>query len=554
MNHSFYHESNGEPSPVPNLFEAPVVPPPTSKRPAYRGLDMLLACLAFVMGYLFVCALPFTRNALGAMLVFWGMFALSAIYFLRSGVRISVGAWCIAACALVLSVGLISGGNNTVRFFLSLCLVGLFFCFNYAACGLHGNRVWGEPCFEHIIYAVFAVPFANAGRIFPAFSAKKASGRSASVMRTVGWVAIGLVIAIIPTAIVVALLSYDEQFTALLDRIFSFSFDRVAEWIVDIIFTVPAALLIFGTVYGSWRRKKLCEAGEEHRVRAVRGGFFPKILLCAAVTPILAVYVLFFVSQWSYYVSAFTHVLPEGLTYAAYARGGFFELCWVSGINAVLLFLFQFLMRRREGERGIVPKLYSAVLSLFTLVLIATALSKMVLYIGSYGLTQKRVYASWLMIVFAVAFILVLVKQFVPRMRLALCILVVCLVLFGAIAIPDVDGMIADYNVDAYLDGELNDVDVFALRELGVSATPALLELWDALEAKDEAKEELTVREQNNMVLTRDALSHIYFTYMQDYPEHPMAFHGPTQRAKAALEAHPIKEQLKRPEVTDYYA
>ena len=86
--------------------------------------------------------------------------------------------------------------------------------------------------------------------------------------------------------------------------------------------------------------------GQPEEVSCADLHVLPRALLCAAVTPILAVYVIFFISQWSYYVSAFTNVLPADLTYAAYAREGFFQLCGVSALNAAMLLLFNLLIRK----------------------------------------------------------------------------------------------------------------------------------------------------------------------------------------------------------------
>ncbi|MBQ2806304.1 MAG: DUF4173 domain-containing protein, partial [Clostridia bacterium] len=216
----------------------------------------------------------------------------------------------------------------------------------------------------------------------------------------------------------------------------------------------------------------------------------PRALLCATVTPILAVYVIFFISQWEYYVSAFTGKLPETMTYAKYARNGFFQLCWVCAINAVMLLVFNLLIRRSEQKKDILRSVYTGLISVFTMVLIATALSKMLLYIDSFGLTRKRVYASWLILMLAVFFATVLIWQFVRRIPLCTVLAVTFVVFFAAIVLPNVDAMIAQYNVNAYLSGELETVDVWLLSDCGVSAVPALNDLKTSLESRESPSEE----------------------------------------------------------------
>ena len=284
--------------------------------------------------------------------------------------------------------------------------------------------------------------------------------------------------ALIPTVIVVALLSYDDQFTKLLRE--TVKKIRLWELIRDLILGFGVAIPLFGALYSS-KIKHACAKKEEEELPTSRLGVLPRPLLCAAVTPILLVYVLFFFSQRSYYLSALTHVLPSDLTYAVYARQGFFELCWVCGINAALLLFFNLFIARKEGGKNLLKRVYSAIISVFTLILIVTALSKMILYIDFYGLTQKRVYASWFMCLLAFVFLAVLLRQILPRFPLIPAATIGVLVFWAIIAFPNTDAAIARYNVDAFLQNDLQEMDVDALERLGVSSVPALIELEQTL-------------------------------------------------------------------------
>ena len=202
-------------------------------------------------------------------------------------------------------------------------------------------------------------------------------------------------------------------------------------------------------------------------------GFSP-VTSCTAVFPVLAVYGVFFFSQLEQYVSAFGGELPADIRYADYAREGFFELCTVSLINFILLTATGMFTRRTEKRRAHpAVRFVHALLSGCTLVLIATAVSKMALYIETYGLTPKRVYAAWFMLVLAAVFALVIVKQFVPRLKLIAVSAVVCVGMFAALGLSNVDGIIAEYNVDRYLDGTLQMLHTDTLVNLGDAAVPA---------------------------------------------------------------------------------
>lgn len=72
----------------------------------------------------------------------------------------------------------------------------------------------------------------------------------------------------------------------------------------------------------------------------------PNAMVYAAVTPICILYVLFFVSQFPYFLGGFTGELAEGFTYAEYARKGFFELCAVCCINFAVIGIMSFMAKQ----------------------------------------------------------------------------------------------------------------------------------------------------------------------------------------------------------------
>ena len=118
----------------------------------------------------------------------------------------------------------------------------------------------------------------------------------------------------------------------------------------------------------------------------------------------------FIAVQAKYLFGAFWGALPQGFSYAEYARQGFFELCRVATVNIVILLAANMLSRRQIDENRLLRACNTAV-SVLTLLLLATAASKMGLYIFAYGLTVKRVLVSVFLVWLAVVFIFVIVRQ-----------------------------------------------------------------------------------------------------------------------------------------------
>ena len=291
---------------------------------------------------------------------------------------------------------------------------------------------------------------------------------------------IGLIAAVIPTAIVISLLSYDGRFSELLKNAFSFIIDfDFAEQLAYISFGTVIAMYIFGmyAVNTSNRKPLNCEAMREksERVRVA-----PLLTVAATLLPLAVVYLFFFVSQWDYYLSAFTGKLPEGVVnYAEYARSGFFELCTVSAINLAIITAIALFMKRSGNGEKIFLRIVSALFSVMTLVLIGTALAKMYLYIDRFGLTAKRLLSSWLMIVIALIFVFVIIRSIVKKFPLFVASSIAVVLMCGILVVSDYNSFIADYNVDRYISGKTEVIDVTALIKADTPAIPAITRLME---------------------------------------------------------------------------
>ena len=170
------------------------------------------------------------------------------------------------------------------------------------------------------------------------------------------------------------------------------------------------------------------------------------LVFYTAAAPILILYVMFFVSQASYFLSAFMGKLPEEFSYAEYARKGFFELCWIVVINLGIMMIMNLHSKNSGKEKTGVLKAYNIIFCIFTLILIATAVSKMVMYIDAYGLTVLRVYTTWFMLLCAFIFLVIFIKQFRPGMHMSKWISVGFTLMFAVLCFSRAEALIVKYN------------------------------------------------------------------------------------------------------------
>lgn len=161
-----------------------------------------------------------------------------------------------------------------------------------------------------------------------------------------------------------------------------------------------------------------------------------------------------------------------GLTYADYARGGFFQTVAVVAITVATLAVARSAARERPPRRALRGS--SVLLTIGTLCLVASSIVKLVIYTDRFGLTMLRLYTM----IFAVWLGGVAVLTCVALIRGGgrwLASVLVASVAIGVIGMNGVDpeALVARHNIDRARRG--GDLDVGYLTTLSLDARPAIL-------------------------------------------------------------------------------
>ncbi len=446
----------------------------------FTTYDAVFAWFSYIASYVFCLVFPVSVTPFGGMLFLITLFLFAFIFLKIKGHKLPAISSLAGVSAMVLSTSLVLSSNSFIHFFAYIYCLGAFCYFIYTAMGNTNKKGFSNYLIADWAEAMFISPFSSLKKpqmVHAMFSGKRKG--SLNVIKKLG---IGLGIAVVPTTIAFALLSYDERFTSLAGNIFNFEEIDIFTHVFCFLCAIPLGMFMF-SLYLSSDEKKVSGKFSEEKMEKFDGKMkmASLITVLAAVVPLLAVYVLFFVSQRQYYVSAFTGVLPQNFSYAEYAREGFFQLCAVSVINLVIIALV-ILFTKKSKASSVMLKILTVIFSVFTLVLISTAIAKLVMYINIYGLTQKRFYAAWFMLVLALVFIAVAISRFVPKISILAVSSAVLVASFTVLALCNADRMIAKYNVDRYINGTISTVDVMAMEELGDAATPELIKLAEYMD------------------------------------------------------------------------
>lgn len=107
----------------------------------------------------------------------------------------------------------------------------------------------------------------------------------------------------------------------------------------------------------------------------------------------------FVVVQVRYFFGGSAHVqATTGLTYAEYARRGFFELVCVASLALPLLLAAHHLLRREDAAARAVFRALAGVQIILLFVIMSSAVARMRLYQSEYGLTELRLYTTAFML------------------------------------------------------------------------------------------------------------------------------------------------------------
>jgi hypothetical protein len=206
-----------------------------------------------------------------------------------------------------------------------------------------------------------------------------------------------------------------------------------------------------------------------------------------------ALFLAFVLVQLTVLFGGRDHVLrTAGLTYAEYARQGFWQLLAAGALTLAVIAAATLVAGARSRRDARLLRVLLGVLCALAIVVVLSALHRLRLYEDAFGLTRARLAAEgsalWLGALFAVliaAGITGRVRRQLPRVVLAGTAAALI-----AFTLANPDGLIASKNVERWRDtGRL---DVAYLQTLSADAAPALDALPSAL--RDEALAPLAAR------------------------------------------------------------
>ncbi len=231
-----------------------------------------------------------------------------------------------------------------------------------------------------VLRAAFVKPFSAIDKYFHAYA--NTLGGSGSASKRHGWIgfAIGLPLMIVVLAL---LAGADAGMNRLLGKWIENL--NIWEWVWRLVVVFFASMLFYSLFYNLTWGKQDADLLPVRRNWKLAG---PGVVIAL----LLAAYALFTYVQFTY---LFSNTLPIDLTYSKYARDGFGQFVAITLINFTLLGV-----SLTKSEPGRAIKVLQTLLIAASGVILASSCWRMLLYMGAYGLTIRRVLPLWLMVYF----------------------------------------------------------------------------------------------------------------------------------------------------------
>ncbi|GIW52316.1 MAG: hypothetical protein KatS3mg081_1671 [Gemmatimonadales bacterium] len=428
--------------------------------------------LAFGVGAALLGDLLFQDSGLGLNLFLWlaPVLAAGLGFYYRSGGRDRRLPW-IVALMLFFVWCLAWRASPFLRFWnVAAIIAAAILAVTALRCRL--GQAWLP---DYVKGAVHLAARIGLGAI-EAAAAVWSGGSESAIASRVRKVGVGLVLAV-PLFVVFAslLAEADPLFEKFLDGIFS--------WQPSEFLDHAALILVLGWIALGWLRLMVAPPGPagggQWRLPIALGPIEVGIPL-----GVLALLLAAFVGLQSRYLFGGEAVLrSSGLTYAEFARRGFFELVTVAALVVPLLYGAQWVLDRTV--RGAVQsfRALASLLGVLVALVMVSALGRMRLYVEAYGLTEERLYAAVFMIWIGVVlgwFVLTELRSQQRRFMTGAVVAGFAVLVFLNFLNPD--GLVAKVNLERGLSGQALDVEY--LGQLSADAVPAVAAAWPHLDSK----------------------------------------------------------------------
>lgn len=456
---------------------------PIKKEPKYKfeTVDIIMLPVVFILAFL--CTKYYNLNTGVATLgsgatAYIVLYVISVLVYAKlKAVKLNNESIILSVLMILLAISFTVFYNYSLSIFMQMAMN---FMLIYLPVTVFNKLIKSETSalilYDYINALVF-IPIHNATSFWVCMFSKREKSASNTKTKYFLHIFFGLLIGTPFIMIVIFLLSSaDTTFKNIFDNLFNLDIN-VPENIGTLIWSLPMATYLYALIYGSSIEDNSKSFNIDKFNKTMdNAASIPRLSLYTVNAVICCFYILFIGIQAIYFIDVLGGSLPADFTYSDYARRGFFELLAVALINIVFIAVAKVLSVKNENNKYM--RIHILLNSILTLLLISVAFAKMYLYISTYGLTTLRIIPSVFMIFLCFVFAFIIIGEFnksFPVIRLSFY---AGNILFVLLCLANIDAVVAGYNLNAYMNGNLPYYDIYDLRESDMAAMPVIYKAW----------------------------------------------------------------------------
>jgi len=400
----------------------------------------------------------------------WSLLAVLAVFdvaFLVGSRKLSksFAGYAMMLVNLILAFSVLFGANNELVIPTYLAMP---FLISIQSILLSANRkvnLLGEDSLIEIFHDIFIRCFGGIAS-FVRHEKRDTAQQNIKKKKSTILIVISALAAVIPFVIfaIAMLSSADEAFRNL---IASIKIESVAD-LVKIIFIFAITAFFGFSYFFSHYDYKFRVKRYESSLNGIR---IPKLFTTIFLFALNVVYTIFTVVQFTQFVEWKT---PDDMTLSQYTVNGFWQLIMLTLMNICIFIVL--IMFTRE-KKSITLKLAGFLMIFNNIVMGVSAFIRLSKYEEAFGFTRIRFY-GYVMLVFVAVFLLLMTLKLItekfPLRKTAFWIITTMLI---CLSFVDTSRVIAKNNVDHYLSGRIENLDISYIEKLGPKAIPELRRL-----------------------------------------------------------------------------
>ena len=199
----------------------------------------------------------------------------------------------------------------------------------------------------------------------------------------------------------------DQNFASLTTSLFRLIFHPLNSiYFFRIIWSLPVGAYLFGLISSCILSEKPFISYDGCREFFQKKKVIPLISLRITTVVLLALYLAFFIFQLSDLPTVLA--APTAQSSCEYAVRGFWNFFRIMGLNIILILALNFLIRKEDTSS---TKIDTYILLFTTICFNLLACLKLGLYFFTYGYTERRVIALWLLVAIFISLILMMIRM-----------------------------------------------------------------------------------------------------------------------------------------------